>query len=343
MTLDSITRTIDRAFTAAGLDARAGVPEAVLRTVRGALASAGLAPSGTEAEAAPAAPRPGGQWLDHVHEGAAGRRSYRLYVPRVADGTRALPLVVMLHGCQQDPDDFARGTRMNEVADEQGFLVAYPAQSRRANGSNCWRWFEAAQQARGGAEPAIIDGIAGEVAARHRVDAGRVYAAGLSAGAAMAVILGQAYPERFAAVAAHSGLARGAARDLPGALAAMRGGSGVAAPVAARAVPTIVFHGDADATVAPANGDAIVRQVLAAAPAGLQREQATFVARGRRCTRTRHVDAAGRPLVEHWAVQGGAHAWFGGSTTGSFTSPDGPDASREIARFFALHARRAGA
>lgn len=338
MTPERITRHIQDALDAARLGALKGVPPSVVDTIHQALERAGLRPRAPDAQAAaPAA----GRVFEHVHAGPAGSRAYRLYVPSSYRPGRPMPLVLMLHGCQQDPDDFARGTRMNEVAEERGLLVAYPAQARSANGSNCWRWYEAQQQRRAGEEPQVLVGIVREIARRHAVDARRVYAAGLSAGAAMAVILGDTWPEVFAAVAAHSGLPRGAAHDVPSAFAAMHGGAPMPRPTRAPAVPTIVLHGDADATVVPANGDAI-----AAAAAGrfveqlgpLERDEQRRVLHGRPCVQTVLRDDDGRPLVEHWRIGGAGHAWCGGDPAGSFTDAAGPDASREIARFFMLHA-----
>jgi poly(hydroxyalkanoate) depolymerase family esterase len=298
---------------------------------------------------------PHGRFLSCQYSSPLGDRTYKLYVPASYSGNAPMPLVVMLHGCKQNPDDFARGTRINEVAEEQGFLVAYPAQSIKANGSNCWNWFEPQHQARAGAEPSTIVGIVREVTKAYRVDERSVFVAGLSAGAAMAVILGDAYPDVFAAVAAHSGLPRGAAHDVASAFAAMHGAAQRAAsplgqparmPPASNAVPTIVFHGEADATVVPRNGAAIVQQAVSRwtserGPLTCQVEQQ--VANGRRCTRTTHVDRDGLPLVEQWSVQGGGHAWFGGSSSGSFAEPHGPDASREMMRFFMSHVNRESA
>lgn len=343
MSLDEITRTIERALAAAGLEGRPGMPAAVRRTIHEALQQAGLARARMPEPAAATAPPPAGdgRFTAREHAGPHGRRAYKLYVPARCDGTRAVPLVVMLHGCKQDPDDFARGTRLNRWADEQGFIVAWPAQSGSANGSNCWRWFEPQEQVRGGSEPSIIAGIVDEVCAGHPVDRDRVYVAGLSAGAAMALILAETWPQTFAAVAAHSGLPRGAAHDVASAFAAMReGAAGRAAPGGA-AVPTIVFHGQADSTVAPANGEAVAARAVALLQAQrgpLERRHLADADGGGTCIR--HLDRDGLPVVEHWSVPGGGHAWFGGSAAGSFTSPAGPDASREMLRFFALHARR---
>lgn len=264
------------------------------------------------------------------------RRDYKLYVPPQA-GQRPLPLVVMLHGCTQDPDDFAAGTRMNEAARAQGCFVLYPAQSKQANPQRCWNWFKHTHQQRGRGEPALLAAMTRDVMARHAIDASRVYAAGLSAGGAMAAILGQAYPDLYAAVGVHSGLAAGAAKDLPSALAAMRGGAAAAPGLAG--VPTIVFHGDADGTVHPDNGEHVVAASARAARPddGAGRER---VDGGRAYTRRVYRSAEGEVLAEHWLVHGSGHAWSGGSRAGSYTDPAGPDATAEMLRFFREHARR---
>jgi poly(hydroxyalkanoate) depolymerase family esterase len=274
----------------------------------------------------------GARFDEFTHRGAVGTLGYRLYVPSRSDG-RALPLVVMLHGCTQSPEDFAAGTRMNELAEQEGFLVAYPRQTQGANAQKCWNWFDAAGQLRDRGEPALIAGLTRDVMRDFAVDPGRVYVAGLSAGGAAAAILAQCYPDLYAAAGVHSGLAAGAAHDLPSAFQAMRGGG--PAP-RGRAVPTIVFHGDADHTVHPSNGDRVIAQ--ARGGQGLTAE----TTRGRSdgglaFTRTVERDAAERPMAEHWLVQGAGHAWSGGSAAGSYTEPRGPDASREMLRFFLQH------
>jgi poly(hydroxyalkanoate) depolymerase family esterase len=265
------------------------------------------------------------------------RRDYKLYIPPGAGESR-LPLVVMLHGCTQDPDDFAKGTGMNDAALAQGFYVLYPAQSRRANAQGCWNWFKHSHQQRDRGEPAMLAAMTREVIAQHAIDPQRVYVAGLSAGGAMAAILGSAYPDLYAAVGVHSGLAAGAATDLPGALAAMRGGAS-APTAAAHGVPTIVFHGDADPTVHPANGEQVI-----AACTGTGSSVETHQVRGgsaRACTRRVHVDAAdGRVVAEHWVVHGSPHAWSGGNSQGSYTDSLGPDATAEMLRFFFEHPQK---
>ena len=289
------------------------------------------------------------RFLSLVHAGAAGQRSFKLFVP-ACYRDEAVPLVVMLHGCQQNPDDFAAGTRMNELAERHNFLVVYPAQSANANGSNCWNWFKSQDQARDSGEPSLIAGIVRQIVSSHQVDEQRIFVAGLSAGAAMAVILGRTYPDLFAAVGAHSGLPYGAAHDVPSAFAAMQGGGGSrggrtqarrrgAADESAlfAGAATIVFHGDRDTTVNPANGAAIVRQAALQAASDEPMEQAATDrgrAGGRDYTTTVYKDAVGRTRVEHWVLHGGAHAWSGGSAEGSFTDTKGPDASAQMLRFF---------
>ncbi len=287
-------------------------------------------PTSTPAPAT-ASTAPGAQWLSGSFSASAGTRDYKLFVPPQPPGTQALrPLVVMLHGCTQDPDDFAAGTRMNEAALQQGFVVLYPAQSQQANPQRCWSWFKPQHQQRGRGEPALLSGMVRQVAQQHAVDMQRIYVAGLSAGGAMAAILGQAYPELFAAVGVHSGLRSGAAHDVPSAFSAMHGG----APGAAEAgtlPPTIVFHGDRDTTVHPLNGEQV-----AAASAGTGTMHSEQARTGGGHAFTRRVVRAddGSPRTEHWTVHGAGHAWSGGDARGSYTDAQGPDASAEMLRFF---------
>ena len=276
-------------------------------------------------------PGPAGQFISGSHtEGTAGSREYKLYIPP-ASFDEPLPLVVMLHGCTQNPDDFAAGTGMNDAALKRGFYVLYPAQTQHANSSRCWNWFKHNHQKRGRGEPALLAGMTKDVMSRYNIDPKRVYVAGLSAGGAMAAILGDAYPDLFAAVGVHSGLATGSATNVQTALSVMQTG---AAPTAARTTaspPTIVFHGDKDATVNAVNGE----QVLAAS-AGAHKPETRRAksANGRDYTQRVYKEAGGRVVAEHWAVHGAGHAWSGGSARGSYTDGTGPDASEEMMRFF---------
>jgi poly(hydroxyalkanoate) depolymerase family esterase len=289
----------------------------------------------------------GARFEDAIHAGAHGSRTYKLYIPSGLHAGQPVPLVVMLHGCTQSPDDFAAGTRMNTLAEEQIFLVAYPAQPASANAQKCWNWFNPGDQERDGGEPALIAGITRQIMRDYAVDPTRIYVAGLSAGGAAAAIMGAAYPDLYAAVGVHSGLACGAARDLPSAFAAMRrGGAGALsrpsgkamASDAARTVPTIVFHADRDTTVHPSNSDHVLAQ--AGTTAGNLRttvEHGEVGNGGRRFTRILHADFRGIAVLEQWIVHGGGHAWSGGSPEGSYTDPRGPDASRAMLRFFLDH------
>jgi len=329
---------------------RAGDLQAATAAIQAALGTGGVTPVqprsaffdaiDVHAREAPQAPRAAdtpatpGSFIAGSSGSGTARRDYKLYIPPM-DSERPLPLVVMLHGCTQDPDDFARGTAMNDAALARGFYVLYPAQSRKANPQGCWNWFKHSHQQRDRGEPAMIAAMTREVMAQHSIDPIRVYVAGLSAGGAMAAILGSTYPDLYAAVGVHSGLAAGSAADLPGALSAMRGAATGSAG-AAHGVPTIVFHGDADATVHPANGE----QVIAACAGGASTVQTHQVPSGntRACTRRVHLDPAdGRVLAEHWVVHGAPHAWSGGSSRGSYTDSSGPDASAEMVRFFLEH------
>jgi poly(hydroxyalkanoate) depolymerase family esterase len=276
----------------------------------------------------------GARFEERVFANAAGSRQYKLYVPSGHTGA-ALPLVVMLHGCRQSPDDFAAGTRMNEVAEDHTFLVAYPAQAQSANMSKCWNWFNANHQQRHRGEPSIIAGITREIMSNFPVLPGRIYIAGLSAGGAAAAIMGSTYPDLYAAIGVHSGLACGAASDLPSAWAAMRTGTATELKHhggVQTIIPTIVFHGDRDTTVNLVNGDQVITQAKAAAH--LRVEVIQGEAGGVHYTRTVHANEGGRPVLEQWVLHGGGHAWSGGSTMGSYTDPSGPDASREMVRFF---------
>ena len=298
----------------------------------------------------------GGQFIHGSYTNHAGTRAYKLYIPSGYRG-QALPLVVMLHGCTQTPDDFAAGTRMNGLAERELFFVAYPAQATPANPSKCWNWFKATDQHRDRGEPSIIAGITRQIVSTYPINARQVYVAGLSAGGAMAMIMGVSYPDLYAAIGVHSGLAYGVAHDLPSALAAMQHGGTTAArqrdhrfPAAGtgtRLVPTIVFHGDRDMTVHPRNGDQVLAYWATRYAGGgpdtmagkklhvtVNRGQ---VPAGRAYTRSRYHDANGHAVMERWLVHEADHSWSGGSPHGSFTDPQGPDASQAMVRFFYQH------
>lgn len=252
-------------------------------------------------------------------------RDYKLYVPASAWGAKPRPLVLMLHGCGQDPDDFARGTRMNAAAEARGVIVLYPEQPSGANPNRCWNWF------RDNGETELLVEMTREVIATRNVDPARVYVAGLSAGGAQAMKLASDHPELFAAVGVHSGLASGAANDVASAIAAMSQGS-PGAP-GTRPIRAIVFQGDADRTVHPANATAVVAQAIeAAGPLELTVKRGEV--KGLVYSRALHRDAAGATLCETWTLHGAGHAWSGGDPAGSYSDAAGPNATREMLRFF---------
>jgi poly(hydroxyalkanoate) depolymerase family esterase len=312
------------------------------------LTRGGQLPRGTKAGKVASASVPeGGCFVERSYTNSAGTRSYKLYIPSGYTG-QGVPLIVMLHGCTQSPDDFATGTRMNELAEEHTFLVAYPAQAGNANLQKCWNWFQAADQQRGRGEPSLIAGITRQVIEEYEVAESRVCVAGMSAGGAMAAIMGATYPDLYAAVGVHSGLAPGAANDLSSAFTAMRQGGPVVAHKDVlgeeyqEVLPTIILHGDGDTTVHPRNGDRLLAHLARGAngPSPRVRTRQGQVPGGYEYTRFTYRDAEGRDLVERWSVHGLGHAWSGGSYPGSYTDPRGPDASAEMVRFFGQHHKR---
>jgi poly(hydroxyalkanoate) depolymerase family esterase len=286
-----------------------------------------LAPGRRRPAAEPGVPE-GAAFLAATHAGAHGSRRYRTYVPASAQGTPR-GLVLMLHGCTQTPEDFAVGTGMNRVAEAEGLVVVYPAQTRSDNSMACWNWFRPGDQARGAGEPALLAELAQAAAAAHGVPADRIFVAGLSAGGAMAAVLAGTYPDVFAAAGVHSGLAHGCANDVLSAFAAMRG-DGVAGTPPATVARLFVVHGTADTTVHPSNA----RRIAAASRHGGELRSERGEAGGRRYARAVAVNADGRPALEVLMVEGAAHAWSGGDARGSYTDAAGPDASAEMVRFF---------
>lgn len=320
------------------------------RNLSGAAWTKGLARQPIQDVDQDVGPQPGapGKFLSASCTNKAGTRAYKLYVPSTYNN-EPMPLIVMLHGCKQNPDDFAAGTGMNRIAEENNCFVVYPAQSQSANGSNCWKWFNTSDQTREGAEPSIIADITRKVMHEYRIDPDRVYVAGLSAGGAMATILAAAYPDLYAAVGIHSGLPAGSAHDVASAFGAMKDGNKSAKVRSYRQlVPAIVFHGDRDHTVHPNNGVTALDQCMSASVHAAGNESKVpetsivkgQVPQGRQYTRKIYNGEEGSAVAEHWIIHGAGHAWSGGSKAGSYTDPKGPDASQEMIRFFYAHPKR---
>jgi poly(hydroxyalkanoate) depolymerase family esterase len=302
-----------------------------------------------------------GKWEQYSYESEAGSRAYYVYTPANYQIGSPVPLMLMLHGCTEDPEVFATVTRMNQLADQKQFIVVYPQQGCFDNPEECWDWLDASQQSRGSGEPAILAGITQQVqqiTSQWTIDASRVYVAGLSAGAAMTVILGATYPDLFTAIGVHSGLEYAAATNGADALLAMTSGGPnpmtqgqlayQAMGLYARVVPTVVFHGTYDYIVNPVNGDEVIRQWM----------ETDYLASGKRYNASFHLptsqqfksvpggysysvwtwsDSNGNAIQEYWSVYGMGHAWSGGSPNEMFSDPLGPDASLAMYTFFMKH------
>ena len=309
-----------------------------------------------------------GEWVSGTANTEFGTRNYKLWVPSGLVKQKPAPLVLMLHGCMQKPEDLAAISGMNEIANRNNFLVVYPEQTAAANPLRCWNWFDPKHQASGSGEPALLAAVIKQVQASNSIDANRVFVAGISAGAAMAIVMGVTYPDLFNGIAACSGLEFKAANSADSGLVAMK----QAGPdpkqqglIAYRAIsenlrgkskhrmPVIVFQGDVDPYVNPLNAEQVITQWAKtndylddgkdneSFKDQLARTTQGSVPGGHEFTKSVYTDRAGRLLMEKWLVKGLGHAWSGSPTAGAFADPKGPNASFEIWRFFAETSRAA--
>jgi poly(hydroxyalkanoate) depolymerase family esterase len=289
-----------------------------------------------------------GEFIVREVETPDGPRRYNLFIPKGYDKAKPAALLVVLHGCTQDPDDIAKGTRFNQIAGGKGFLVAYPEQPQKYNGLKCWNWFDATHQARDKGEPALIASITRRVMSDYAVNSKKVYIAGLSAGGAMALIVAYAYPELFAAAGIHSGIAYGSVTSIANALTAMHSGSPDTAALglavvkgfgSARHFPAIVFQGKADKSVNFINSSQIVSQLVDSYTPDHLTELSDAPGEAAGYHFSKKTYGKDKPLIEEWVVDELGHAWSGGSKDGTYTDVSGPDASKEMVRFFLEHPR----
>ena len=264
--------------------------------------------------------------------------NYRLYVPERHGG--GAPLFVALHGCRQDADDFASGTRFDVLGERYGAIILYPEQDERANGHRCWNWFEPNNQRRDGDEPAEILRLVERTIEEHGADRSRVYITGLSAGATLAAILAEQAPDVFCGLASMAGVALHSAHDVDSAYAAMRGewedgaariGDGSASRVPYSRSRAIIWTGLRDRRVAPENARRLASQFARLYGLGAHPDEEETLGDGRR---RRWHDASRRTRVELRELEGVGHAWSGGSLRGSYTAPAGASFSEEVFRFF---------
>ncbi|AWH53533.1 PHB depolymerase esterase [Stenotrophomonas sp. ESTM1D_MKCIP4_1] len=291
-----------------------------------------------------------GHWDFGVYGNVYGAREYQVWVPANYQPSQPLPLLLVLHGCVTGPNLMGEASGFNDVADTEGFIVVYPRQNVTANPMRCWNFPLPVNQARGSGEPSILAGIVDEVKAGYAVDPRRVYVTGISAGGAMTATMLACYSDVFAAGAIHAGGMYKGATTVSGSAYALLAGSiyspdsngrlawqcsGSPKP---RPLPVLVFHGSADSTVNPINGQQAVRQFLQTndlADDGLDNDSVKYVPTstyqgqvpGGRSYTVDTYAYNGRVLAQHYVVQGMGHAWSGSQTGLPFTDAQGPDAT----------------
>ncbi|MBC3911224.1 extracellular catalytic domain type 1 short-chain-length polyhydroxyalkanoate depolymerase [Undibacterium umbellatum] len=285
------------------------------------------------AKAAKPASSKNSNWAAGITVGVAGARRYCLYRPPGVRRTERLPLMVMLHGCLQDATALAATSKMNRLAASKRFLVLYPEQDKISNGNACWNWYET-RLGKAQREARSIDAVIDQLCQSQPIDPQRIAVAGLSAGASMAALLALSHPERFKALAMHSGIATGLAHSSASAVMAMRGRKQDAAPLPTGLMlpALLVIQGSQDRVVAPANAVLIARQW--AAQSGARVGQTRIVQRGTRYPATvTDFRSKGQVVVSLCEITGLDHAWSGGAAGHAYSDPKGPDASGMIWAF----------
>jgi poly(hydroxyalkanoate) depolymerase family esterase len=304
--------------------------------------------------AAAIAPRPAAASLiKRSFSSTNGSLTYQVYVPSGYKAGTAVPLIVALHGCTESADDFRQLTRFDELADAKNAIVVFPDKSSYADSTSCWNWYKTSHMQRGSGEPALIAGVTAEVRDAYTIDPHRIYAAGLSAGGAMASVMSATYPDVFAAAGIGSGCEYAAGASCAGYRGIDPESAGKQAFQAMgsqkRVVPAIIFQGDADKTVPEINAEQLVQQWQAtddwaddgarnaSIPAAPMDSKNGTAAGGRAYSVKRYSDGHDNELIQFWVVHGMPHAWSGGCGCAAYADPAGPDESKEMYDFFMSH------
>jgi len=289
-----------------------------------------------------------------------GMRSYKVFLPsNHSESTNhgKIPVIIALHGCMQDSESFAAGTRLNEWAEKLGFAVYYPEQSKFFNIYNCWNWFLPTNQMKNTGEAELIMGGLKKVTREFSLNKDKTFLLGMSSGGAVVSILANCYPRSFQAVATHHGTMYKAASDVFSAKEVVYNGSKIAPEVAAakgyscsgftpkkNPLPAVIIHG---------SRGAVMRAIHATQVESELRIFNDYLDNG---IRDNSLDDEmtfekftpdnlysydvvtwshrGRPYIKRYMIETLGHAWSGGDNQYEFNDPHGPDATKIILDFF---------
>ena len=322
-------------------------PTALL-AVAGLLAAAAVGPQSASGAA--------GSLVKGSYTGPDGTLSYEVYVPSGYVAERRVPLIVALHGCSENAEQFRQVTRFDELAEAKNAIVVFPDKSSYADSTSCWNWFKTSHMQRGTGEPALIAGVVDKVRQNYAIDDRRIYATGLSAGGAMASVMSATYPDVFAAAGVGSGCEYAAGASCAGYRGIDPEDAGQRAYQAmgtqAREVPVIVFQGDQDKTVPEVNAEQLVQQWQATddwaddgarnstIPADPVKVKDPAPSGGGHTYTVRdYADGQGNELIQFWVVHGMGHAWSGGCDCEAYADTNGPNESAAMYAFFMSHPR----